>query len=73
MLELEKTRHAEERAKQELKVAELNKKLAPWTYLLASYKSDTMLSTRDQIVKTIEEEAAQEEVGGQKSEVGDDR
>jgi hypothetical protein len=53
----EKTRHAEERAKQELKVAELNKKLAPWTYLLASYKSDTMLSTRDQIVKTIEEEA----------------
>ncbi|MBT3295722.1 MAG: DUF4340 domain-containing protein [Verrucomicrobia bacterium] len=60
----EKTRHAEERAKQELKVAELNKKLAPWTYLLASYKSDTMLSTRDQIVKAIEEEAPESPEAG---------
>jgi hypothetical protein len=52
----EKTRQAEERAQQELKVAELNAKLGPWTYTLGSYKSDTMLSTREQVVKAIEEE-----------------
>ncbi|NQU41579.1 MAG: DUF4340 domain-containing protein [Lentisphaerae bacterium] len=52
----ERVRLAAERAAQEQTVAELNARLAPWTYVIASHKSDTMLSTRDQLVKDVEEE-----------------
>jgi hypothetical protein len=55
--EEEKARKAEERAQLEQQVADLNAKLGPWTYVIASYKSDTMTSTRDQVVKAVEEES----------------
>ncbi|MBL7077923.1 MAG: DUF4340 domain-containing protein [Kiritimatiellae bacterium] len=56
----EKARKAEERAQLEQKVADLNTKLGPWTYVIASYKTDTMRSTRDKVVNAIEEEPEDE-------------
>ncbi len=58
--EAEKERKAEERAQIEQQVADLNAKLGPWTYVVASYKSDTMRSTRDTVVKTVEDEKKEE-------------
>jgi hypothetical protein len=58
--EEEKARQAEERAELEQKVADLNAKLGPWTYVIASYKTDTMRSTRDKVVKAIEEQDEEE-------------
>ncbi len=52
-----KTRQAEARGQLEQKVVELNTKLGPWTYVIASYKTDTMRATRDKIVKAIEEKS----------------
>jgi len=58
--EAEKARKAEERAQLEQKAADLNAALGPWTYVTASYKTDTMRSTRDKVVKAIEEQAEEE-------------
>jgi hypothetical protein len=61
----EKASRAEARAALETKVADLNAKLGPWTYVLASYKSDTMISTREQVVKAVEDEKPEDGVPDQ--------
>lgn len=52
------TRRAEERVNLEQQTAELNDKLAPWTYVIASYKADAVTSTRDTLVKAVEAASA---------------
>ncbi|MDP6490702.1 MAG: DUF4340 domain-containing protein [Kiritimatiellia bacterium] len=55
--EAEKTRKSEARAALEQTVADLNATLGPWTYVIASYKTDAMRSTRDQVVQAIEDKS----------------
>ncbi|MBM4142688.1 MAG: DUF4340 domain-containing protein [Lentisphaerae bacterium] len=45
-----------ERAELEKKVADLNKRLAGWTYLLSSYKAEGLARTREELAKPKEEE-----------------
>lgn len=47
---------AEERRLLEEQTADLNARLAPWTYVIASYKADAMTHTRDALVKEKEKE-----------------
>ncbi len=54
--EKEAEKKANERTELEATVAELNAKLAPWTFVIESYKSDNLAITRDKLVKLKEKE-----------------
>ncbi len=43
----------DKRAQVKTEVAELNKRLSPWVYVLPSYKVDNLLKKRDDLVKSI--------------------
>ncbi len=55
--EAEEMRKAEEHAALAQTVADLNARLGPWTYVIASYKTDAMRSTRDKVVQAVEAES----------------
>jgi hypothetical protein len=43
----------DKRAQVKTEVAELNKRLSPWVYVLPSYKVDNLLKKRDDLVKSV--------------------